>query len=243
MERKTALITGASRGIGAGIAKVLAQEGYDLILLCRRNERMLNDIAYSFNKHLDCEVLTHCGEICDENFVNEVRESAETFFGHIDVLVNNAGTWMGGLVQDTTVENFNRLISVNLTGTFLMCKTFVPMMLKQKSGSIINISSMWGISGAAMESAYSATKGGVNAFTKSLAKELAPSNITVNAIAPGVIDTDMNKVYTKEDLESLCDEIPMGRFGTPEDIGKTVLGVINSPYLTGQIITVDGGFL
>lgn len=243
MEKKVALITGASRGIGAGIAKVLAGDGYNLVLTCEKNEDRLNDLAAAINNHFGVEVLTHVGDIANEKFSETIIDSVDKLYGRLDVLVNNAGTWKGGIITDVSLATWNRLIAVNLTGTFLMCKAAVPLMLSRKSGAIVNISSMWGVSGASCETAYSATKGGINAFTQALAKELAPSSITVNAIAPGVIDTDMNSGYSKRELKALMDEIPMCRFGTPTDIGKAVLGVINTPYMTGQIIPVDGGFL
>ena len=240
---KTALITGASRGIGAGIAKILAGAGYNLILVCKKNERMLNKTASDIHSHLDTEILTLVGDISDEYFVNEVKTSARMIFGQVDVLINNAGIWKNGLVTETSLDTWNELIKTNLTGTFLMCRGIVPIMLEKKSGSIINISSVWGVHGASCESAYSATKGGINAFTQALAMELAPSGISVNAIAPGIINTDMNSSYSRDELNDLRSKIPLGRIGTPKDIGRTVLSIINSPYMTGQIITVDGGFL
>ncbi len=240
---KTALVTGASRGIGAGISKILAGAGYNLILVCKKNERMLNKIASDIHSHLDTEVLTLVGDVSDEYFVNEIKTSARMIFGQVDVLVNNAGIWQSGLVTETSLDTWNELVKTNLTGTFLMCRGIAPMMIEKKSGSIINISSIWGVHGASCESAYSATKGGVNAFTQALAMELAPSGIRVNAIAPGVIDTEMNSSYTKDELQDLQERIPLGRIGTPKDIGRTILSIINSPYMTGQIITVDGGFL
>lgn len=243
MNKKTALITGASRGIGEGIAKEFAKNGYNLVLTCLKSESKLNAIANNLHKNLDTEILTHCGDISHEFFVEEVLDSVKMFFGKIDVLVNNAGIWESGLVHEMPAENFKRIIDVNVIGTYMMTKAFVPMMISQKSGCIINISSIWGNRGASMESAYSASKGAINAFTQSLAYELAPSNIRVNAIAPGVIDTDMNNSYTKQEKAELTERISLNRFGSPEDIGKAALGIVNSPYMTGQIITVDGGFL
>lgn len=243
MNKKTALITGASRGIGEGIAKEFAKNGYNLVLTCLKSEGKLNALANKLHKNLDTEILTHCGDISHEFFVEEVLDSVKVFFGKIDVLVNNAGVWEDGLVHEMSLDSFRRIIDVNVVGTYMMTKAFVPMMISQKSGCIINVSSIWGNHGASMESAYSASKGAINAFTKSLAYELAPSNIRVNAIAPGVIDTDMNSSYTKQEKEDLVNRIPLNRFGTPADIGKTALGIVNSLYMTGQIITVDGGFL
>jgi 3-oxoacyl-[acyl-carrier protein] reductase len=171
--------------------------------------------------------------------VEEIRMT----FPSMDVVVNNAGISYVGLITDLNVEDWNRIVSVNLSSLFYTTKAFLPDMVHRKSGAIINISSMWGNVGASCEVAYSATKGGVNAYTKALAKEVAPSGITVNAIACGVIDTDMNGHLDATEKAELMEEIPMGRFGTPEDVGQCVLGILSSPYLTGQIITLDGGYL
>lgn len=243
MGNKVALITGASRGIGAGIAKTLAKKGYSLVLTCEKREDELNQLAKELHGHLNTEIMTHVGDISKESFVSEVASSTAMFFGRMDVIVNNAGIWEGGIINDMSLSRWNRMVAVNMTAPFLVCREFIPMMLHNKSGTIINISSMWGVRGASCEAAYSATKGGLNAFTVALAKELAPSGVTVNAIAPGVIDTDMNSSLSDVEIAQLRDQIPMCRLGTPEDIGKAVLGIIDSPYMTGQIITVDGGFL
>lgn len=162
---------------------------------------------------------------------------------HLDVLINNAGISYVGLVSDMTEKDWDYIINTNLSSAFYTSKCAIPDMVKQKSGKIINISSVWGNVGASMEVAYSASKGGLNAFTKALAKELAPSGIQVNAIACGVIDTDMNKCFSMEDIEILKGEIPADRMGTIEEVGRLVIQIINSPtYLTGQIITIDGGW-
>lgn len=243
MEKKYALVTGASRGIGTGIAESLAKDGYGLCLICRNNEDQLNAFAGHLHKTYGVEVMTLRGNVGNEFFVQEVRKNVEEVFGSLDVLVNNAGIWRGGLLTDMTLSTWNELIETNLTGTFLITRAFVPMMVSKKSGQIINISSVWGIKGASCEAAYSATKGGVNAFTTALAKELGPSGIRVNAIAPGVIDTDMNAGYSEEEMDKIIEDIPLGAMGNPEDIGKALMGIINTPYITGQIITVDGGYL
>ena len=168
-------------------------------------------------------------------------------FSHInelDVLINNAGISYIGLLQDMTVNDWHSLMHTNLDGVFYTSKLAIPFMLSKKEGSIINISSIWGNCGASMEVAYSASKGGVNSFTKALAKELAPSGISVNAIACGVIDTDMNRCFSEEERSNIINEIPFDRMGHPEEIADVVIQLINSPaYLTGQIITVDGGYL
>ena len=161
----------------------------------------------------------------------------------MDVLVNNAGISHIGLLPDMSVEEWRRVMAVNLDSCFYTAKYATPMMLKYQAGKIINISSVWGNVGASMEVAYSASKGGVNAFTKALAKELAPSNIQVNAIACGIIDTAMNACFSEEDLEAITSEIPANRLGKPEEIAQLTLQIAKSPeYLTGQIITIDGGW-
>ena len=174
-----------------------------------------------------------------EQVLNEIIGAFET----PDVLVNNAGIAHIGVLQDMSVEEWNRIIGVNLSSCFYTVHAFLPGMIRRGSGHIINISSMWGVSGASCEVAYSAAKGGVNAFTKALAKEVAPSGIYVNAIACGVIDTEMNRGLTEEERAALVDAIPLGRFGTPEDVAGIVKNILSSTYMTGQIIGVDGGFL
>ena len=162
----------------------------------------------------------------------------------IDVLINNAGISHIGLLQDMSIDEWNNVINTNLTSVFSCCKYAIPYMVAQKQGKIINISSMWGVSGASCEVAYSASKGGVNLFTKALAKELAPSNIQVNAIACGVIDTRMNACFDDEERTELENEIPAGRFAAPEEVAEMILKLVEAPdYLTGQVITFDGGYL
>ncbi len=227
---KIALITGASRGIGRAVAEKLAKENYILYLICRQNAELIQDMP---GKHF-------IGDVGDYEFVSEVfREIPK-----LDVLINNAGISKIGLLQDMTKEEWEEIISVNLSSVFHTCHFAVPLMLKQHSGKIINISSRWGEVGASMECAYSASKGGVNALTRALAKELAPSNIQVNAISCGVIDTDMNRMFSEEERNALKEEIPAGRFGTPEDVADLVSHILRSPdYLTGQIIGLDGGWI
>ena len=227
---KYALVTGASRGIGRGIAEALAAEGYELYLICRKNADMMSDLP---GRHFT-------GDAGSFEFVRNVFNDIP----QLDVLVNNVGISKIGLIQDMTEDEWNEIISSNLTSVYNTCHFASRLMVRQHSGRIINISSQWGNVGASMETAYSATKGGVNAFTKALAKELAPSNIQVNAIACGVIDTDMNKFFSEEEREELINEIPAGRMGTPADIGKLAVSLINTTdYLTGQVISCDGGWI
>ena len=188
-----------------------------------------------------------CTYQCNASSYPEVAstiEAALAHFGKITLLVNNAGISKVGLLTDLSPEEWKELIETNLSSLFYHCKSIIPSMLQKEEGRIINISSMWGSVGASCEVAYSASKGGVNAFTRALAKELAPSNIPVNAIACGVIDTDMNRIFTEEDRQALSEEIPAGRFAEPEEVGEAVLALAQMPaYVTGQIIGMDGGYL
>lgn len=241
---KYALISGASRGIGYGIATTLAKEGYNLILICHSRTELLTDLAVQLKKaYPHINIYTFTGDVGSHQFCEELFINLDTMGISPDILINNAGISHVGLLQDMSYEEWNMSVSTNLSSIFYMCRLAIPHMLAKKSGKIINISSVWGNIGASCEVAYSATKGGVNAFTRALAKELAPSHIQVNAIAFGAIDTEMNSHLSSEDKSSLCDEIPAGRMGTVEEAGQMVLSVINSPeYLTGQIITMDGGW-
>jgi 3-oxoacyl-[acyl-carrier protein] reductase len=171
-------------------------------------------------------------------------EEAQQQLGAIDCLVNNAGISHIGLLSDMTADEWNTLIQTNLTSVFNCCKQVIPGMVARQSGSILNISSVWGVCGASCEVAYSASKGGINAFTKALAKELAPSRITVNAIACGAIDTRMNHFLSEEERTQLIEEIPACRMGTPEEVARLALELSGAhPYLTGQVITLDGGWI
>ena len=178
-------------------------------------------------------------------------QKCETFFkliaqsySKIDILVNNAGISHIGLLQDMSPDEWHNIVEANLTSVFNCCKLAIPIMLSRHAGKIVNISSVWGCVGASTEVAYSATKGGINSFTKALAKELAPSNIQVNAIACGIIDTDMNSFLNDDELQSVLDEVPAGRIGKPEDVAKLAFDITNtSDYLTGQVIKLDGGWI
>lgn len=236
---KYAFITGASRGIGAAIAEELAKNGYHLYLTCKSSAELLHRLATELEAkyHISCTCFV--GDISDYGFVTECFSSIQK----LDVLINNAGISYVGLLSDMNVQDWDQVIGTNLSSAFYTCKVAIPLMLREKSGKILNISSVWGNVGASMEVAYSASKGGLNSFTKALAKELAPSNIQVNAIACGVIDTDMNKCFSVEDMEILKGEIPADRIGTTIEVAHLVMQLLQSPsYLTGQIITLDGGW-
>lgn len=236
---KNALITGASRGIGRATAEAFAAAGYSLILTCHNSITELETLADQLQTQYN--VSCHALQADAGNPADTVRifENVDS----LDVLINNAGISHIGLLTDMTDEQWRRVMSVNLDACFYTCRAAIPVMLKKHSGRIINVSSVWGSQGASMEVAYSASKGGVNAFTKALARELAPSNIQVNAIACGVIDTAMNSCLSQSDLIKLREDIPADRLGTPEEAAQLILQIAQAPnYMTGQIITMDGGW-
>lgn len=233
------MITGASRGIGRAMAEAFAAAGYDLVLTCLHHTEDLEQLGQELEH--SCGISCRCAAVDAGSY----EETAALFapIRRLDVLVNNAGIAHMGLLQDMTPGEWHRIIATHLDSCFYTCKHAIPLMLTQGSGHILNISSVWGNVGASMEVAYSAAKGGVNTFTRALAKELAPSHIQVNAIACGVIDTDMNHCLSPEDLDALRQEIPADRLGTPAEVAALALQLIQTPgYLTGQVITLDGGW-
>lgn len=238
--RKRALITGASRGIGEAAARALAEEGYDLFLVCKSSgeaiSRLGEELAQKYGIY--CETA-----LCDVSDAGQVETMIKKA-GDIHILINNAAVSYVGLLTDMSLEEWHQVIGTNLDSLFYTCRLVAPQMVRRKEGRIINISSVWGNAGASTEVAYSASKGGVNAFTKALAKELAPSNIQVNGIAFGVIDTDMNACFSGEELEALEEEIPTGRMGSTAEAGEMIRMLAKAPgYLTGQILTMDGGWI
>ena len=237
--KKTVLLTGASGGIGGEITRFLINKGFKVIGTYYSNEDALSFIAQEANGSF----FYYKCDLSDFNNINKLMKQLELDGHYPDILINNAGISVIGLLQDLTEKDWNNLWNSNVTSAVGMSKEIIPVFLKKGAGKIINISSVWGNCGASCEVAYSATKGAINSFTKALAKELAPSNIQVNAISCGIIDTKMNAHLTKEDINALCDEIPCGRIGTPYDVAKAVFSLIKtSDYLTGQIITLDGGW-
>lgn len=242
MPGKTVLVTGASRGIGKAIAVKYAKKGYNVAITCfHRQEELMKTQLEIENFQTGC--LAWLGDAGDYESCEKLFARIHKQFGSLDVLVNNAGISYIGLLQDMRPEDWDRIVRTNLTSVFNCCRLAVPMMLEKKQGKIINISSIWGVKGASCEVAYSATKGGVNAFTKALAKELAPSNIQVNAIACGAIDTEMNHFLHREDLISLMEDIPAGRLGKAEEVADLAYHLgYKENYLTGQVIGLDGGW-
>ena len=241
---KSALITGATRGIGKQIAITLAKQGYNIALNYRKENEELENTKKEIEE-IGVQVLAVKGDVSNfedcENFVKQVIER----FGQIDVLVNNAGITKDMLLMRMKKEDFEQVIDTNLVGTFNVTKNVVPYMMKARSGRIINISSVVGIAGNAGQTNYSASKAGIIGFTKSLAKEIASRNILVNAIAPGFIETNMTDVLKDDVKQEIAKNIPLKRMGTAQDVANVVkfLASDDSSYITGQVINVDGGML
>ncbi len=241
---KTALITGASRGIGRACALAFASEGYRIAAVYEKNEAAAKGLRELLRESgTDCEI--YCCDVSSHEGAKKAVSQIISRFGHIDVLVNNAGISQIKLFTDITEDDWDRMFDVNVKGVFNFCNAVASAMISDKSGSIINISSMWGISGASCEVHYSASKSAIIGFTKALAKELGPSGIRVNCIAPGVIDTDMNSILDESTIASLCDEIPLCRIGNAKEVASTAtfLASEGASYITGQIISVDGGMI
>ena len=244
MNKKTVFVSGSSRGIGRAIALHFASQQYHVFLNCKSSIAELDTVATEIAKIPNASCTKLIGDISNPSSVKELFSNLYNECKHLDVLVNNAGISYTGLLTDMSNDEWHQVINTNLNALFYCSKEVLPDMVSKKQGRIINISSIWGIAGASCEVAYSTAKAGINGFTKSLAKELAPSNIQVNAIACGVIDTAMNKHLLAEELEALVADIPLGRFGTPFEVANLTWNLANeSPYLTGQIITLDGGYL
>ena len=240
---KTVLITGASRGIGRATAKKFAQNGYNVIIHYNKSEKK----ALSLEKELrnyDIRTLTVKADITDEKQIKNMINIAQKTFGKIDVLVNNAGISLTKQIQDYKLEEIQKLFATNTIGSIIVTREVSKLMISEKYGKIVNISSIWGKVGGSMESAYSASKGATISLTLALAKELAPSGINVNCVCPGVIDTDMMKNYSTETKEELKNATPLNRLGKAEDIANAIyfLASEDASFVTGQILTVDGGF-
>ena len=241
---KVALITGATRGIGKQIALELAENGYDISLNYRTLSDEVNNLKSEIeSKGVKCLLVN--GDVSDfESCENMAKETVQSL-GQIDVLVNNAGITKDGLLMRMKKEDFTKVIDINLVGTFNMTRNVIPFMIKKRSGRIINVSSVVGITGNAGQTNYSASKAGVIGFTKSLAKEVASRNILVNAIAPGFIQTDMTNILKENVKDEIAKTIPLKRMGTAKDVANVVKFLVSedSSYITGQVIQVDGGML
>ncbi len=243
MNKKTVLVTGSSRGIGKAIAVKFANEGYQVVINGAHQEDVLQNTKNEIESYqVPCHAFL--GDLGQYEQAKELFTQVKQRFGNVDILINNAGISYIGLLSDMTPNEWDKIIRTNLTSVFNCCSLAIPHMVKNQFGKIINISSVWGNVGASCEVAYSASKGGMNAFTKALAKELAPSNIQVNAIACGAIDTQMNHFLADDELRQLIDEIPTNRLGRPEEVADLVYYLANkNEYLTGQVIQLDGGWI
>lgn len=237
--KKTVLITGGSRGIGKSAAILFAKEGYDVIISYQKDHAAAEQTAKETGG------MAICADVADGSAVEKMFDTIKERYQKLDVVINNAGIAQQKLFTDITEQEWDRMFDVNIKGMFNICKQAVPMMIHEKRGSIINVSSIWGMVGASCEVHYSASKAAVEGFTKALAKELGPSGITVNCIAPGVIDTDMNSSFTQDIMDELKEETPLCRIGTPDDVAKTMLFLASQggSFITGQIISPNGGFV
>ncbi len=241
---KIALVTGSSRGIGRAIARQLARDGYAVCINYKERQDKAQELLQQLQAE-GCRVMMAQADVSDRQQVNAMVKSIEDTFGPVSLLVNNAGVAGQCLFQDVTDEMWNRYFGVNLNGAFHTIQAVLPAMLREHQGSIINISSIWGQRGASCEVTYSCTKAALIGLTRSLAMELAPSQIRVNCVAPGVIKTDMLSALPEEVFPMLAEQTPMGYLGMPEDISGIVsfLAGDQARYITGQVITVDGGFI
>lgn len=238
---KTALITGGTKGIGKAIALKFLQNGYEVVLNYAHDEVAALATQDEFNMQGFCPVLLRA-DVSNEAQVKAMFKEFFSIYEKLDVLVNNAGVDKIQVIQDTTEADWDEIFGVNVKGAFLCCREVADKMIFGGGGAIVNVASIWGEVGASCEVAYSASKGAVIAFTKALAKELAPSNVTVNCLSPGVIDTEMNSHLTQEEMEELIATIPVGRIGLPEDVAAACLYLAECSYVTGEVLSVGGGF-
>lgn len=243
-ERKVVFVTGGSRGIGKAIALKYAQNGYNVVINYVSDKTNVEELQKEFTK-LNVECLIEKADVSKSEEVEKIVKKAIEKFNKIDVLVNNAGITRDGLLMRMKEEDFDKVIKINLKGTFLITKSVIPYMLKKRDGKIINLASVVGVTGNAGQCNYSASKAGIIGFTKSIAKELASRNIRANAIAPGFIDTDMTSILSDEVKDSINVQIPMKRMGTTQEIANVAyfLGCEESSYITGQVINIDGGMV
>ena len=239
MVMKTVLITGGSRGIGRAMVELFSSSGYAVAFTYKNSE------AEALRLQKSTGAIAIRADSASESQVAEAVGIARRELGSIDCLINNAGVSSFSLFTDLTLDDWNSHLAVNLTGAFLYSKATIPYMLEKKQGRIINITSMWGITGSSCEVHYSTAKAGLIGMTKALAKELGPSGITVNAIAPGLIDTDMNRCLTDEDIKAIEDETPLMRIGCADEVARVALFLAGegSSYITGEVINVSGGYL
>lgn len=245
MDKKVALITGGSRGIGKKIAEKFARNGYNIVINYVSEKTDVNKLESDLSQNEKVEVLCIKCDVTDFNSCQEMVKEAVNKFGKIDVLINNAGITKDNLLMRMKEEDFDKVINVNLKGTFNMTKNVISYMMKKRSGRIVNISSVVGVSGNSGQANYAASKAGIIGFTKSVAKELASRNILANAVAPGFIETDMTDVLSESVKESIYSQIPLKKMGKPEEVANAVyfLGSDENTYITGQVLNVDGGMI
>lgn len=241
--KKTALVTGGAKGIGSAICRALAKDGYKIAINYNSSQNEAVDLKNELSAITEVEIFK--ADVSDSKQVNEMFSQIQKTFGGVDVLVNNAGIAGQMLFTDITDETWQKMINVNLSGAFYCCREALRFMINKKSGKIINIASMWGETGASMEVHYSASKAGLIGLTKALAKEVGLSGVTVNAVSPGVIMTDMMKSFTEDDITALKDETPLNALGTVENVADAVsfLASRKADFITGQVISVNGGFV
>ena len=238
---KVVVVTGGSRGIGAEIVKKLAGDNYRVILNYNKSENEAKKVKEDLQKNnINIEIFK--ADVSKREEVKELIDFVINKFGKIDVLINNAGISQAKLFTDLTDEDWNNMIQTNLTSAFYCTQEAIKNMISRKEGLIINISSIWGVTGSSCEVHYSVAKAGIDGMTKALAKEVGPSNIRVNSIAPGIIDTDMNKAYTDEEIKDIIEDIPLNKIGKKVDIARCVEWLIEDEYTTGQIISINGGW-
>lgn len=235
------LVTGGSKGIGAATVKYLAENGYQVILNYNKSENSANEIKKELKeKNINIDIIK--ADVSNKEEIDLMINEIIKKYHKIDALINNAGISQEKTFLDLNDDEWNNIMNINLNSVYYCTKAVLPHMLNKKDGCIINISSIWGVTGASCEVAYSTTKAAINGLTKSLAKEMGPSNIRINSIAPGIIDTDMNKNLSKEDIKNIKEEIPLNKIGRPEDIAKCVKWLIEDNYTTGQVININGGW-
>lgn len=238
---KTVIVTGGSRGIGAAIVKELAQNNYNVVLNYNNSKETAEQIQNELKENgINIEIFK--ADVSKRDEVRELIDFTIKKYNNIDVLINNAGIDQIKLFMDTTDEDWNNIIQNNLTSVFYCSQEVLKNMIHNKKGCIINISSIWGIIGASCEVAYSASKAAIDGITRALAKEMGPSNIRVNSVAPGFVETDMNKDIKLEEIKEIENEIPLGRISKPEEITKSIKWLIEDEYVTGQVISVNGGW-
>ena len=239
---KVVIVTGASRGIGRDIATTLAKKGYIVIANYNKSENKAIELQQNLKKeNINIDIFK--ADVSNRDEVKKLVQFVINKYKKIDCVINNAGIDQVKMFLDITDTDWNNMISNNLNSVFYMCQEVLPYMIHEKNGVIINISSIWGVTGASCESHYAVSKAGVDALTKSLAKEMGPSNIRINSIAPGFIDTEMNNNLNEEEKQEIKEEIPLQKIGKVEDVSRTVEWIIEDEYITGQVISVNGGWL